>query len=388
MVKMIINKKGVTDMAKMKAAIVGCGVISKEYLKSFNEVFSNVELCACSDLAEERMNAVAEEYGIRAMSYDDILADPTIEMVINLTTPAGHYSLTKKALEHGKHVYSEKMIAIEFDEAKELCEIARKNNVRLGCAPDTFLGGGLQTAKYVVDKGLIGKIQSAVVSLTKDFRVYGENLTHLFAHGGTIMYDMGPYFLTALCSLLGPAKQVFAFGYNTEDKHLVKRVDSVHFGKEIPLDDCNVVTAVIEFACGTHVTVHVNSSTIINESFILEFYGEKGIMRLGDPNTFGGKVILEKAQNAPTEMPFTHGYQESVRGLGAAEMIRAIEAGRPHRANMDMACHVLEIVHGVFTSIKTKQVYEMTTSMVSPEILPEGYIGKGFWALSEETALI
>ncbi len=375
-------------MKKMKAAIVGCGSISSQYLQSFKEVFTNIDLCACSDLVEERMQAVANEYGIKAMSYDEILNAPEIQMVINLTTPAGHYALTKKALEHGKHVYSEKTLAIEFAEAKELCEIAKKNNVRLGCAPDTFLGGGLQTAKYVLDKDLIGKVQSVVVSLTKDYRVFGDNLTHLFGHGGTIMYDMGPYFLTALCSLLGPAKQVFAMGYNTEKTHLVKRVDSVHFGKEIPLDDCNVITALIEFGNGTHITVHVNSSTIINESYHLEFFGEKGIMRLGDPNTFGGKVSLEKAQNAPIDMPFTHGYQDGVRGLGAAEMAYSINADRPHRASMEMACHVLEMVHGMFESMKTKTPYQMTTEFILPEPLPEGYIGKGFWAPSEETALL
>ncbi len=375
-------------MQKMKAAIVGCGVISKEYLNSLRDAFFVIEVCACSDLRPERMEAIAEQYGIRAMSYEEILTDPEIEMVINLTTPAGHYTLTKQALERGKHVYSEKMLAVEFEEAKELCTIAKEKGVRLGCAPDTFLGGGLQTAKYVLDHGMIGKVQSAVVSLTRDFRVYGENLTHLFAHGGTAVYDVGCYFLTALCSLLGPVKEVFAFGYNTEESHLVKRVGSVHFGKEFKLDDCNIVTAVMTFESGVHATLHINSSTIINGSLHLELFGECGIMCLGDPNTFSGTVVLQKTQNEPVEMPFTHGFQDKLRGLGAAEMVYAIHADRPHRANMDMACHVLEIAHGIFRSIETKQVYVMTTEFAVPEGLPEGYIGKGFWEAAEETALL
>ncbi len=375
-------------MKRMKAAIVGCGSVSNMYIQSIQEKFSVIELYACSDLVYERMQAVAEKFGIKPMSFDEILADSEIEMVINLTNPAGHYALTKRALEAGKHVYSEKMLAIEFEEALELCEIAKNHHVRLGCAPDTFLGGGLQTARYAIDKGMIGNVLSGVVSLTRDFRVYGENLPHLFLHGGSVLYDMGSYYLTALCSLLGPVKEVFSFGHKTEEAHLVKRINSAHFGKELPLEDENVITAVLKFACGTQVTLHLNSSCILNDAFHLELFGDRGILRLGDPNTFGGSVCMEKTKNAPVTLPFTHGFQEQSRGLGAAEMAWSVFDERPHRASMEMACHVLEITHGIFESIKTKMVYEMTTNFEKPDALPEGYIGKGFWSPQEESALL
>lgn len=375
-------------MKRMKAAIIGCGSVSDMYMQSIQERFTVIDLCACSDLDTQRMHSAAGKYGLKAMTFDDILADPEIEMVINLTPPAGHYPLTKKALEHGKHVYSEKMLAVNFEDAVDLCQTAKANNVRLGCAPDTFLGGGIQTARYAVDKGLAGKVLSGVVSLSKDDRVYVDNLNHLYQHGGSVLFDMGSYYLTALCSLLGPVERVVAFGTKSEEIHPVKRVGSPHFGKEIPLEDCNVIAGALQFACGTQVTLHFNSSSILNQTFHLELFGDKGILSLGDPNCFGSGVTLQKAQNEPVELPFTHGFQEQSRGLGAAEMAWSILANRPHRASMEMACHVLEIVHGVFKSIENGTDYRMTTSFQKPEPLPEGFIGKGFWAPSEESALL
>lgn len=375
-------------MRRVKAAVVGCGVISDVYLQSFKENFSIVEIVACSDLDEDRMQQTAQRYGLQAMNYEKILEDASIEMVINLTSPKAHYVLSKKALMHGKHVYSEKMMAIEYEEGKELCQLADEKNVRFGAAPDTFLGGGIQTAKYAVDKGLVGTINSGVISLTRDYRVFGENLPHLFKKGGSVLYDMGGYYLTAVCSILGPVKRVFSFGKKTEEIHTVNRVGSPLFGEEITLEDSNVITAVLEFANNALITLHLNSSTVLNETFHLELYGDKGILRLGDPNTFGGAVTLQKAGNDPVKLPFTHGFQTESRGLGAAEMAWSIVQDRPHRVSKEMALHVLEIVHGIFNSIDTGKYYEMETEFQSPESLPEGLIGKGFWEPKEESALI
>jgi len=375
-------------MKTMKTAIVGCGVISDVYIQSIQEKFSILELCACSDLDVSRMYATHEKYGLRSMSYDEILADPEIGMILNLTSPVAHYSLSKQALEAGKHVYSEKMLTVELEEAEKLCKIAQEKGVRLGCAPDTFLGGGIQTARYAIDRKLAGNLLSGVVSLTRDYRVFGENLPHLFKKGGSILYDMGCYYLTALCSILGRVERIFAFGKKTEERHLVKRVDSTFFGQELPVDECNVVTALLWFENGVQVTVHLNSSSILNETFHLELYGDSGIIRMGDPNSFGGAVTLEKPKNEKVLLPFTHGFQEQSRGLGAAEMAYSILAGRLHRASMEQACHVLEIVHGVLTSIETMKVYETKTNFERPQPLPEGYIGCGFWEPTEESALL
>lgn len=375
-------------MKQVKAAIVGCGVISDVYLETIKEKFSVLDIVACSDLNEERMKDTARKYDIKPMAYDEILNCSDIEMVLNLTNPSAHYMLTKQALEHGKHVYSEKMLAVELNQAVELVRLAERRQVRLGCAPDTFLGGAIQSAKYIVEKGLIGKPRSGIISLSRDYRVYGENLPHLFKHGGSILYDMGCYYLTAFASILGAVKEVVAFGAKTEEEHYVKRLNSPFFEQKIELEDCNVITAILKYENDVLVTLHMNSSSIVDERFHLELYGDNGILRMGDPNTFGGSVVLQKPHNEPTELPYTHGFQDQSRGLGAAEMAWSILKDRPHRASMEMACHVLEIVHGIFTSIEKRRAYQMSTTFEKPAILPEGYIGQGFWEPEEETALL
>lgn len=375
-------------MEKIKAAIIGCGNISNIYFQSIQENFSVLDVCACSDLNIERMEKCALQYGIQALDYDSILKKKEIQMIINLTNPGAHYTLTKQALEHGKHVYSEKMLAIELNEAIDLCQIAHKMGLRLGCAPDTFLGGGLQTARYVLDHSLIGQVHSGLVSLSRDTRVYVENLPHLYKRGGSVLYDMGCYYLTAFCSLLGEIKEVSAFGKKTEKSHRVKRLNSICFNDILSLEEDNVITAILRFAGDILVTLHLNSGTILNEKFHMELYGEKGILRMGDPNTFSGEVELEKTKNDPVKFPFTHGFQKQSRGLGAAEMAWAILENRPHRAGMEMACHVLEAVEGIFKSIVSGQIYRMTTNFERPAPLPEGFIGDGFWEPDEESALI
>ena len=186
-------------MKKIKTAVVGCGSISDIYMTNLtNGKFTVMELVACSDLMVERMNASAAKFGIKAMSLDEICADPEIEMVICLTTPAAHYPIIKQALLAGKHVFSEKMIAVDLWQGKELVQIANEKGLHLGVAPDTFLGASVQTAKYIVDKGLIGKPLSCRASISRDYGIYAEFLTHLAKKGAGIGFDMGGYYLTAL----------------------------------------------------------------------------------------------------------------------------------------------------------------------------------------------
>ena len=192
-------------MKRIKTAVVGCGSISDIYMTNLtNGKFTVMELVACSDLMVERMNARAAKFGIKAMSLDEICANPEIEMVICLTTPAAHYPIIKQALLAGKHVFSEKMIAVDLWQGKELVQIANEKGLHLGVAPDTFLGASVQTAKYIVDKGLIGKPLSCRASISRDYGIYAEFLTHLAKKGAGIGFDMGGYYLTALAAILGP----------------------------------------------------------------------------------------------------------------------------------------------------------------------------------------
>lgn len=375
-------------MKKMKTAIVGCGVISEIYLRSFQKNFSVIEVTACSDIDRKKMEDTALKYHIKPMSWGEILLEKEIEMVINLTNPNVHFALTREAIVAGKHVFSEKMMAVDFTEGKELCDLAKEYNVRLGAAPDTFLGGGIQTALDSVQRGLAGNILSGVVSLTRDYRIFGEILPHLNKAGGTVLYDMGCYYLTALCSILGPAERISAFGKIHNPLRKGRRIGGPLFDHDIHIEDNNIITAIIEFKMGALITVHLNSECILNETFHLELYGDRGILKMGDPNGFDGKTVLQIAGSDQVSLPMTHGYQEQSRGIGAAEMAWSIFADRPHRAGMELALHVLEIIHGIGKSAGSGNIYEMTTFFSKPDPLPEGFINNGFWGATEESALV
>lgn len=376
------------EIKSMKTAVVGCGVISDIYIQSLKNKFKITDMVACYDRNDYKMEDKAEKYGIRAMSYEEILNDPSIELIVNLTTPVSHYSMTKKALEHGKHVFTEKMLCVTPEEGKELCALAKEKGLRIGVAPDTFLGGSIQTARYIVDKGLIGTPLTAVVSLNRNNDIYGDILPHLHKMGGTMPYDVGCYYMTALANILGPAARVSAFGRCYREDRLGKRVDKPWFGEEVHVEDYNIMTASVEYASGVLCSVHFNSENILDEQPHLEIFGTNGILVMGDPNKFGSPVYLKKPMGEKIQFPFTHGYTEDSRGLGAAEMAWSIQKGRPHRASMEMAYHIFEMIYGMYESAHHGKIYEMETTFEKPEALPEGYIDNGFWGPTEESALV
>jgi predicted dehydrogenase len=322
------------------------------------------------------------------MTLEEILADASIELVINLTTPAAHYPINKRALLAGKHVFSEKMIAVELDEGRELVLLADEKGLHLGVAPDTFLGASIQTAKYIVEHGLIGSPVSCRASVSRNYGIYGEFLPHLYKRGAGIGFDMGGYYLTALAAILGPVERVSAFTRVNRKERVNTRVGAPLFGEAYELEEPNVIAAALQYESGVLGTLHMNSDSILDERTGLEIYGTDGILIMGDPNQFGPQVSLQKVNSAPVAFPLTHGFAENSRGLGAAEMAWSIRAGRNHRASKEMAMHVFETVHGIMLSASSKTAYEMTTRFETPAALPEGFIGDGGWTSKEESALI
>ena len=375
-------------MKKIRTAIVGCGVISDIYMENLKNKFSIIELVACSDLNQERMLGQSKKFNIKPMTYDEILADESMELVINLTNPSAHYSIINSAIEHGKNIFSEKMLAVTFEEGKELVKLARNKHVRLGVAPDTFLGAGIQTAGYILQHGLIGSPNSFLISLARDNRVFAEFLPHLAKKGGTILFDMGCYYFAALVSLLGPVESVHAYGNILNSERVNQRVTSPQFGTAFTVDDYNIITAIIRMKSGIVGTAMFNAETNIGDKTHYEIYGSNGILDLGDPNSFDGQNILEKPYHEPVAFPFTHGYAENSRGVGAADMAWAIEENRKERASGDLGLHVLEIVTGIEKSIESGHEYVMQTAIERPMALKEGYLDNGFWGPTEETALL
>lgn len=376
-------------MQRINTAIVGCGSISEIYMKSFTSgKFNIINLVACGDIDKNRAIEKAAKYNIKAISFEEMLKDKTIEMIVNLTSPAAHYSIIKESLLAGKHVFSEKMIAVELEEGKELVELANKKGLHLGVAPDTFLGASIQTSKYIVDHGLIGKPLSCRASISRNYGIYGEFLPHLYKSGAGIGFDMGGYYLTALFSILGPVSRVSAYTKVNDPKRNNTRIGAADFNKAYTLEVPNVITAIMQFKNGVLGTLHMNSDCILDEKVNLELYGTEGILVMGNPNLFGDPVYLKKTMGESVSFPFTHGFSENSRGLGAAEMAWSIIAGREHRASKEMAYHVFEAMHGIMISAATGTTYELKSSFEIPPALPTSYIGDGEWTRKEESALI
>ena len=374
---------------KMKAAVVGCGMISVKYMDSIREQFSVLDVVACTDLDEKRMNDMAEKYGIKAMTYDAILADPEIGMILNLTNPGAHYPITKAALEAGKHVYSEKMIAVELEQGRELVELAKKKGVRLGVAPDTFLGAAIQTARYVVESGMIGKPLSFVISLSRNYSIFSEVLPHLRKRGGSLLFDMGGYYLTAMGSMFGPVRQVAAFTATNDKDRVNYRVDrdGEFFGQKYEIEVPNIYTATLKYDSGMLGTLHMNSDSIYTETRFLTVYGSDGILYMDDPNKFGGEVRVKKVKADEFVFPLTHGFKNESRGIGAAEMAWSIFNGRPHRASMEMAYNIFETAHMIEKSAQEGKVMTLGSTFEIPAPLPTGYISSGALSPMAESAL-
>ena len=335
-------------MRKVKVGIIGCGNISGIYFKNLTQLFHNTEVVACADLIPERAEEKAKEFGVpKACSVDELLADPEIEIVVNLTIPAAHTEVNLAALNAGKHVHCEKPLAITREDGKKVLALAREKKLLVGCAPDTFLGGGLQTCRKLIDDGWIGTPVAATAFMT----CHGHESWHpspefYYQTGGGPMFDMGPYYLTALISLLGPAKRVTGSARVSFPQRTI--TSEPKYGKVIDVEVPTHVAGVLDFENGAVATI-ITSFDIWSASLPrIEIYGSEGSLSVPDPNTFGGPVMYRRrSQNEWKEIPLLFGYDENSRGIGVADMAQAIVSGGRHKANGDVAYHVLDIMQGV-----------------------------------------
>lgn len=375
----------------VKTAIVGCGMVSDIYLKNTINNFKILDIVGCSDIYRKAADEKAQKYNIRSMTLEEVLADPSIELVINLTSPKSHFEVIKRLLEAGKNVYTEKIMTIELSDAKKLIDIANERNLYLGSAPDTFLGAGLQTAKAVLDSGMIGEVTSCNAVLNRDNNVGAEFIPYIANEGGGIGFDVGIYFMTALTYLLGPASEVSGFmtTRNKNRKHFFP--SAANFGEEYEVKCENIMVGSVKFCGGAYGTVLFNSESIMTDYPELALHGTQGIMYLPNPDFFGGEVkVLRRGNDEPFIIQQNHGFAENSRGVGAAEMAWAMRKQRAPRANKEMAYHALEILHGISVSAGTKANYAMQSSHIGSAPLPQGYIKKSKFAdfLADEEAAL
>jgi predicted dehydrogenase len=358
----------------MKIGIVGCGAISANYLRNTKNL-PILEVVACADLDTDRARARADEFEIpKVCSPEELLGAPEVEAVLNLTIPSAHAPIAMEAVRNGKHVYNEKPLASTRAEARELLQAARERGVRVGCAPDTFLGAGLQTARKVLDDGEIGRPVAFTGFMLGRGPEWGHpNPEFFYGPGGGPMFDMGPYYLTALLFLLGPVRRI------SGSASIAIPERTIHAGPRqggtIHVSTPDHVCGTLEFedgAVGTLVTSFAIQHSVHDRQFPITVYGTEGTLKVPDPNTFDGAVQVRRAgEEEWREVPhaFAAGYGRSV---GLADLARAVVSQRPHRASGDLAYAVLDLMQGVLDSSSDGKHYTPETRPERPAPRPAG----------------
>ena len=335
----------------MGIGVIGCGNISGIYFENLSgERWPEVRIVACSDLDADKAKEKVDKYdGVKVMTAEELIANDDVVIVLNLTTPHGHFPLCKQAIEAGKHVYVEKPLSLKFEEGKELVAAAKAANVRIGGAPDTFLGAGIQTAVSAVKDGRVGSRVSAMAfMLCTGHESWHPDPEFYYKAGGGPMLDMGPYYVSALVSILGPVTHVSGVTKTTFAERTI--TSEAKNGTKITVDVPTHVTGILEFASGAVGTIITSFDAVNPELPAIGVAGTEGALTVPDPNTFGGDVLLKGKKDAAAAMEHVHEVSQNSRGLGVLDMARAIKEDRPHRANGALMCHVLEIMEKIHTA--------------------------------------
>ncbi|MCL2089237.1 MAG: Gfo/Idh/MocA family oxidoreductase [Oscillospiraceae bacterium] len=344
-----------------KVGVVGCGNISGIYFENLTKVFGNTEVTACADLSEDRAKGAAEKYGIpKVLTFEEMLSDDQIDVILNITTPKTHYSICKEALLAGKNVYVEKPLCLTFTEGRELVELAAKKNLKIGGAPDTFMGAAIQTCCKLIDDGFIGKpVGATAFMMCRGHEGWHPDPEFYYETGGGPMFDMGPYYLTALVNLLGNVTEVC--GMNSISFPTRTITSAPKFGKVIDVEVDTHVAGLLRFENGAIGTIITSFDVCASTLPRIEIYGTKGSLIVPDPNGFGGEVKLSTtADNSFKSVPLTHIYANNSRGIGLAQMMSAAQTGGDVLASGELTCHVLEIMEAMKTSDTAKSYYKMT----------------------------
>ncbi len=360
-------------LRRTKVGIIGCGNISGIYLKNAGQVFEILEPVACADLIVERARARAGEFGIpKACTVEELLADPEIEIVINLTIPKAHAEVGLAALKAGKCVHNEKPLAVTRRDGKRLIDEAAKRGLRVGCAPDTFMGGGIQTCRKLIDDGAIGEPVAATAFMVG----HGHESWHpdpdfYYQPGGGPMFDMGPYYLTALVNLMGPVRRVTGSARITFPERTI--TSQPKQGQKIKVNTPTHIAGVLDFASGATATMIMSFDVWAAHLPVIEIYGTEGSLVVPDPNGFGGQVWLWRlGGDGWKEVPLTHGYTENSRAIGVADMAYALRSGRAHRASGELAYPVLDIMQGILEASEKGRHVELKSTCARPAPMAVG----------------
>lgn len=348
--------------------LVGCGAISRAYLAGLAGS-PLARIVACADLDPARAAAFAEQAGggVAAMSVEELLASPEVDIVLNLTIPGAHTEVNLAALQAGKSAYVEKPLALDREEGARVIALAAERGLRVGSAPDTFLGAGLQRCRRLVDQGAIGEPVAAVAELLcAGHESWHPDPAFYYKRGGGPLYDMGPYYLSALVSMLGPVARVAASARTTHPKRTI--TSQPRAGEVIDVEVPTHVSSVLDFQGGPTASVTM-SFDIRTPTATLVLHGTEGSLRCPDPNGFGGPVFLARGGAEWDEVPLEIPGAAAGRGFGLADMAAGIAEGRPHRASGELGFHVLDVMQACYEASDRGAAVQVASSCERPEAL-------------------
>jgi predicted dehydrogenase len=354
-------------MKPIGIAIVGCGNISDIYLTNFSQS-QYVKVLACADLDVARAKATAEKHNVGyGATLEQVLQDDDVKIIVNLTTPNAHAFVAMAALNAGKHVYNEKPLALSLTDAKAMLDLARAKNLRVGCAPDTFMGGGLQTCRQLIDAGAIGiPVAATAFMMCPGHESWHPNPNFYYQPGAGPLFDMGPYYLTALISILGSVKNVMGQARISFPQRTI--TSQPNNGQIITVATPTHISALLEFENGTQASLITSFDVQATNLPSLEIYGSTGSLSLPDPNTFGGPVRL--FSGTWQDIPIVHHHTENSRGIGVIDIANAITNNTNHRSNGELAYHVLEVMHAILESATQKTQIIINSTSAKPEAIP------------------
>ncbi len=350
-------------MKPVNIAMIGVGNISGIYLTNITNTFAEIKLIGVCDLVRERAEAAQAKYGVPKLygTMHDAFADPEVDIVLNLTRPYEHFDVTRAALLAGKHVYSEKPLAASLAEGIQLRDLAAEKGLLIGGAPDTFLGAGIQTCRKLMDDGYIGEpVGSAAFMVCRGHEGWHPDPAFYYQRGGGPMLDMGPYYVTAMVNLMGGIERVMSASRTAFPRRMI--TSQPLSGTPIDVTVSTYVAGTVQYASGAIGTLFTTFDVYYPNQARFEVYGSEGTLIVPDPNTFGGPILLYRPEDKELrEIPLCFDYKENSRGLGLADMAKALRDGRPARAGVQQTFHVLEAMEGFETSSQTGEWVRMTS---------------------------
>ena len=371
----------------MRVGIIGCGNISETYFECQN-LFNNFNVVACADINIEAAKNSAEKYNVKAFSVEDILADEDIDVIINLTIPSAHKEIIMKSLNAGKHCFSEKPLAMNFNEGLEISELASSKNLYVGCAPDTFLGAAGQKARSLIEDKKIGDVVLGTFNLmSHGMEHWHPNPDFFFKPGAGPVFDVGVYYITQLVNLIGPVKSISSLsGTATPERTITSEPRN---GEKIKVETPTTLMGTLEFHNNAKIQFFCSWDVWKHKHSTIELYGLEGSMIVPDPNFFSGDILISHKEEdwqvinndkmllgIPNKTDNNGDKIANYRGIGLSDMINAISNKRQSRCSLDLAVHVLEVMEGIMKSSDERVIYNMKTKPNQPDFLDDNEVVK------------